>query len=156
MEGPYFSNDGAQVAVRLRITGTMTGPLEPPGFGPTGRRLEFETAEFSHFDGELLVSHRVVLDMLALARQIFAAPGAGSLLDRTNVVLQRVSAWWSRRSRKLRTRAGARRRHLLAQPTRAPPDPFLGCPKDPQSTFRVSTMTTPSTPNTSNEPVSSA
>jgi predicted ester cyclase len=96
-EGPYLSDDGEHAAVRLRIRGTMTGPLKPPGFGPTGRRLEFETAEFSRFEGELLVSHRVVVDMLALARQISAAPRAGSLLDRTNVALQRISAWWLRR-----------------------------------------------------------
>ena len=52
----------------------MTGPLTPPGFAPTCGPVEFETAEFSHFDGDLLARHIVVLDMLALARQI----GVGS------------------------------------------------------------------------------
>lgn len=47
------------VAVRLLISGTMSGPLAPPGFGPTCRRLEFETAEFSRFNGELFARHNV-------------------------------------------------------------------------------------------------
>jgi hypothetical protein len=70
--------------------------MEPPGFAPTGRRLEFETAEFSHFQGELLARHTVVLDMLSLARQIGAAPKAGTTAERVGVWLQRLAA---RRSR---------------------------------------------------------
>ena len=96
VDGPYLSLDGTRVAVRSRITGTMTGPLEPPGFAPTGRRVEFETGEFSHFDGELLADHTVVLDMLGLARQIGAVPEAGSRAERVGVWLQHVAAYRSR------------------------------------------------------------
>jgi predicted ester cyclase len=96
IDGPYFSLDRTRAAVRLHISGTMTGPMEPPGFAPTGGRLEFETAEFSHFQGELLARHTVVLDMLALARQIGAAPKAGTTAERIGVWLQRLAA---RRSR---------------------------------------------------------
>jgi predicted ester cyclase len=105
LEGPYLSIDGTRAAARLRISGTMTGPLRPPGFGPTGARVEFETAEFSRFDGELLAHHHVVLDMLELARQIAAAPRAGSAFDRANVGLQRLLAWGSRRRIAARRRA---------------------------------------------------
>jgi predicted ester cyclase len=96
VDGPYLSLDGAGVAVRLRISGTMTGPLIPPGFAPTGRPVAFETAEFSHFDGDLLARHTVVLNMLALARQIGAAPQAGSLAERIGVWLQHIVARWAR------------------------------------------------------------
>ena len=99
VEGPYLSLDGAGVAVRLRISGTMTGPLTPPGFAPTGGPVEFETAEFSHFDGDLLARHAVVLDMLALARQIGAVPKAGSLAERISVWLQHIAARRARRQR---------------------------------------------------------
>ena len=97
IDGPYLSLDRTGVAVRLRITGTMTGPMKPPGFAPTGGRVEFETAEFSHFDGELLARHTVVLDRLALARQIGAVPRAGGLAERVNVWLQRLAARRARR-----------------------------------------------------------
>lgn len=99
VDGPYFSFDHASVAVRLHITGTMTGPLTPPGFAPTWGPVEFETAEFSHFDGDLLGRHIVVLDMLGLARQIGAVPTAGSLGERVSVWLQHLAARRARRRR---------------------------------------------------------
>jgi len=94
--GPYLALDGSGVAARLRITGTMTGPLEPPGFAPTGGRLEFETAEFSRFDNGLLAHHTVVLNMLDVARQIGAVPKADSAAGRLGVWMQHVSAFWAR------------------------------------------------------------
>lgn len=96
IDGPYLSLDGNGVAARLRISGTMTGSLTPPGFAPTGGRLSFETAEFSHFRDGLLSHHTVVLNMLDLARQIGAVPPAGTLGDRAGVWMQRVSAFWAR------------------------------------------------------------
>jgi steroid delta-isomerase-like uncharacterized protein len=92
VDGPYYSLDPTRVALRSRITGTMTGPMEPPGFGPTGGPVEFETAEFWQFDGGLLARETVVLDMLALARQISAAPSPGGLAERANVWIQRLAA----------------------------------------------------------------
>jgi len=99
VDGPYLSLDGAGAAVRLRISGTMTGPLTPPGFAPTGGPVEFETAEFSRFDSELLARHSFVLDMLALARQIGAVPKAGSSAERIGVWLQHIAARWARGQR---------------------------------------------------------
>jgi predicted ester cyclase len=99
VDGPYLSLNRAGVAVRLRISGTMTGPLTPPGFAPTGGPIEFETAEFSHFDGGLLAHHVVVLNMLGLARQIGAVPKVGSLAERIGVWLQHMAARRARRQR---------------------------------------------------------
>jgi predicted ester cyclase len=97
IDGPYVALDGTRIAAHLRIAGTMTGPMEPPGFAPTGGPVKFETAEFSHIDGDLLARHTVVLDRLALARQIRAVPRAGSVAERVNVWLQRLAAWRARR-----------------------------------------------------------
>jgi predicted ester cyclase len=92
VDGPYLAIDGQSVAARLRIRGTMTGPLAPPGFAPTGASVEFESAEFSRFEGGLLKQHTVVLDMLSLARQIGAVPRAGTVADRLGVRLQHLTA----------------------------------------------------------------
>lgn len=97
LEGPHLSGDGSGVAVRVAITGTMTGRLDPPGFAPTGRRIEFETGEFSLLRGEHLQRHVVMLDMLDLARQIGAVPRAGGLADRVGRRLQHIAAWKMRR-----------------------------------------------------------
>lgn len=93
---PYLALDGSGVAARVRITGTMTGALTPPGFAPTGGHLEFETAEFSRFNGGLLAHHTVVLNMLDVARQIGAVPQPGSVAGRVGVWMQHVSAFWAR------------------------------------------------------------
>lgn len=96
IDGPYIALDGTGVAARLRVSGTMTGSLTPPGFAPTGGHLSFETAEFSHFKEGLLARHTVVLNMLDLARQIGAVPKAGTLGDRIGVWMQHVAAFWAR------------------------------------------------------------
>jgi predicted ester cyclase len=97
--GPYLALDGTGVAARLRISGTMSGPLAPPGFAPTGGRLTFETAEFSQFEGGLLARHTVILNMLDLARQIGAVPKPGTFADRAGVWMQHVAAFWARARR---------------------------------------------------------
>ena len=99
IDGPYLSLDGTGAAARLRISGTMTGPLTPPGFAPTGGRLTFETAEFSHFKDGLLARHTVILNMLDLARQIGAVPKPGTLGDRVGIWMQHVAAFWARARR---------------------------------------------------------
>lgn len=96
IDGPYLSLDGASVAARLRISGTMAGALTPPGFAPTGGSLSFETAEFSRIDKGLLAHHAVVLNMLDLARQVGAVPQAGTLSARIGLWMQHVSAYWAR------------------------------------------------------------
>jgi predicted ester cyclase len=92
LDGPYLSLDGSGVAARLRLHGTMSGPMSPPGFAPTNGPIAFETAEFSHFEAGLLVRHDVVLNMLDVARQIGAVPAAGSVGDRMGVWLQHIAA----------------------------------------------------------------
>lgn len=93
IDGPYVSECGTRLAARVFISGTMTGPLYPPGFGPTNRRIEFETAEFSKIQGGLLAEHTVIMDMLGLARQIGAVPAVGSVAELVFVQLQRVHAF---------------------------------------------------------------
>ena len=97
VDGPCLAlDDDTGVAVRLRISGTMTGALNPPGFAPTAGRVSFETAEFSRFRDGLLARHAVVLDMLDLARQIDAVPPAGTAGARIGLWMQHMAAWWAR------------------------------------------------------------
>lgn len=99
IDGPFLSLDRTGIAVRLRITGTMTGPLTPPGYAPTNGPVEFETAEFSRFERNLLSRHVVVLDRLVLASQIGAVPPPGTLGERVGVWFQHVAARRARRKR---------------------------------------------------------
>ncbi len=102
IDGPYLALDGISIAARLRIRGTMTGPLVPPGFAPTNGPLVFETAEFSQFEGSLLARHTVIIDVLGLARQIGAVPQPGGPGDRIGLWAQHVAALIGRTVRRVR------------------------------------------------------
>ena len=102
IDGPYLALDGTGVSARLRISGTMTGPLVPPGFAPTGGALAFETAEFSRFEDGLLSHHVVIIDMLGLAQQIGAVPAPGGLGEKVGMWGQHLAALLSRARRGVR------------------------------------------------------
>ena len=95
-EGPYLSEDGG-VAARVRVTGTMTGPLDPPGFAPTGRRLDTEYGGFYELDGDRIRRGRIIVNMQAAAVQLGALPPPGSRGERVAVLMQRLQARLMRR-----------------------------------------------------------
>jgi hypothetical protein len=102
IDGPYLALDRTGISARLRISGTMTGPLVPPGFAPVNGPLVFETAEFSRFEGGLLYRHTVIIDMLGLARQIGAVPRPGGLGERVGLWGQHLAALVERAGKKTR------------------------------------------------------
>jgi ketosteroid isomerase-like protein len=97
MSGLYLSGDRTRVAAPWFGAGTMRGPLEPPGFAPTGRRIDQIGVDLWAFRGGKVCHVRTLTDVLAVARQIGAAPLPGSLGERLGVLLQHVAAWRSRR-----------------------------------------------------------
>lgn len=72
--------------------------VDPPGFAPTGRRVEIEGCSVLRFRDRQVVDVRLFFDTTDAARQLLAAPAAGSPLERVAVLAQRPRAWWSRRS----------------------------------------------------------
>jgi steroid delta-isomerase-like uncharacterized protein len=96
---PCLSIDRTQVAMPWRGRGTMTGPLEPPGFAPTNGRVEMVGVDVCEFRGGLACHVRSFSDTAPVARQIGAMPPPGSGGERLGVLLQRVAA------RKLRRKA---------------------------------------------------
>jgi steroid delta-isomerase-like uncharacterized protein len=110
MSGLYLSGDRTRVAVPWLGVGTMRGPLDPPGFAPTGRRIEQVGVDLWAFRGGKVCHVRTLTDVLAVARQIGAAPLPGSLSERFGVLLQHLAA------RRFRRRAPGRSAH--AAPSR--------------------------------------
>ena len=89
---PHRTAEGDQVAWRWRMRGTMTGPLDPPGFAPTGRSMEVEGVDlWTMRDGHIARS-RAFYDLTDLTRQLAIAPPPGSRAERAMVRLQRVQA----------------------------------------------------------------
>ena len=97
-EGPFIAADG-RVAAMVRMRGTMTGPLEPPGFAPTGGPVGFEYAGFYSFDGERFSRARIIINMQDAGVQIGAIPPPGSVGEKGAVLLQRAQVRFKRRGR---------------------------------------------------------
>src|SRR3954451_23548127 len=97
---PHRSATGDQVAWRWRMRGTMSGPLDPPGFAPTGRTMEIEGVDLWTMRGGRIARYRAFYDMNEVARQLGIAPAAGSRAERAMVWLQRVQARLMRRRRR--------------------------------------------------------
>lgn len=95
----YVSTDGTKAAAALRFDGTMQGPLDPPGFAPTGTHGGIVVADFWEFRQGSLCHLRAITDLNDFARQIGAAPSPGGPGERIAVLLQRSAA------RRLRRRA---------------------------------------------------
>jgi steroid delta-isomerase-like uncharacterized protein len=89
---PHRTAGGDQVAWRWRMRGTNTGPIDPPGFAPTGRKIEIEGVDlWTMRDGRIAV-YRAFYDFNALAVQLGLAPGPGSRAQKAAVRLQRAGA----------------------------------------------------------------
>jgi steroid delta-isomerase-like uncharacterized protein len=96
---PHRTAGGDQIAWRWRMRGTMTGPLDPPGFAPTGQAMEVEGVDLWTLRDGRICRYRAFYDMNDVARQLGIAPPAGSRGEKAMVALQRLQA-----------RAAARRR----------------------------------------------
>ena len=95
---PFASLDGQELAYRWRFAGIHLRPIDPPGFAPTGQQVVVEGTSVLHFrDGQ--VDHvRLFFDTTDVARQLLAAPPAGSPLERVIALAQRARVRLRRRS----------------------------------------------------------
>ena len=98
-EAPLCSLDADRAAFRWHMTGTMTGALEPPGFAPTGRRLDAEGIDVFGFRDGLVDTYRGYFDARAMAQQLGLLPGDGSAGERVAVAAQRLAVGVGRRLR---------------------------------------------------------
>jgi steroid delta-isomerase-like uncharacterized protein len=80
-----------------RMEGTHAGPLEPPGFAPTGRRIDVDGIDVWDFVNGQIDRYRAYYDMSLLARQLGVMPSPGSRGERVGVMLQRAQARFVRR-----------------------------------------------------------
>jgi steroid delta-isomerase-like uncharacterized protein len=98
----HLSVAGDDVAWRWRMRGTMRGPIEPPGFAPTGRAMEVEGVDlWTLRDGRIAIS-RAYYDMNDVARQLGIVPPLESRAERAMVAMQRLQARVMRRGARSR------------------------------------------------------
>jgi len=92
LSGPYVIPGEPRTAIHWRGRATLRGPLEPPGFAPTGRRSEFEGGDFHEFRDGRVCKLRTVYDVLSLSRQFGLLPPAGGRAERALAMTQRFAS----------------------------------------------------------------
>lgn len=90
IDGPYIAPGRPEAAFYWKGTGSHTGPLDPPGFAPTGNRIEFEGADFHEYREGRVCRLRIVFDMMDLGRQIGTLPKPGSPVEKAGAAVQRL------------------------------------------------------------------
>jgi ketosteroid isomerase-like protein len=88
--GPFVSVTEPELTYRWRFRGTHLRPIDPPGFAPTGQVVEIEGTSVLRFRAGLVVEVRMFFDATEVARQILAAPPAGSRLEPVIAAGQRL------------------------------------------------------------------
>jgi steroid delta-isomerase-like uncharacterized protein len=84
---PLLAADEPRAAFYWRGYATHTGPIDPPGLAPTGKRMEFEGADFHEYRDGKLARLQIVFDMARAMRQLGALPEPGSRSERFAVGL---------------------------------------------------------------------
>ena len=80
-----------------RMEGTHRGAIDPPGFAPTGRRIDIDGIDVWDFADGRIQRYRAYWDMALLAQQLGIMPPPGSRGERVGVMLQRTQARFARR-----------------------------------------------------------
>lgn len=96
-EPAYISRDRPKAIAPWRMTGTNTGPIDPPGFAPTGKPIVLDGVDHWWFRDGLVERYRADYDSTGLMRQLGLVPGAGSRGEKGMVALQRAAARLRRR-----------------------------------------------------------
>jgi steroid delta-isomerase-like uncharacterized protein len=95
-DGPFFHPDAPRVSIRWLVTGTHTGPLDPPGLASTGKHVAFDAREVADFRDGLVSRISLVVDMADAMRQLGVLPVVGSRAERAMARVQRLRMMVSR------------------------------------------------------------
>ncbi len=87
-------------AIKWLANATWTGRLDPPGFAPNGRHIQFEGLEAVDFRDGKICRIQTFIDGMRLSMALGVMPrrpAPGSLAEKMSVRVQRVVAWFQRR-----------------------------------------------------------
>jgi steroid delta-isomerase-like uncharacterized protein len=96
-EPAYAARDRPKAIVPWRMYGTNTGPMDPPGFAPTGRSFVIDGVDHWWFRDGSVERYRADYDLNGGLRQLGIVPETGSRGEKAMVGLQRLAARLSRK-----------------------------------------------------------
>lgn len=86
---PHLTVTGDHVAWAWTMGGTFRGPIDPPGFAPTGRRMQVDGIDIWTMHDGRIANYRAFYDMNDMVRQLGILPEPGSRAERMTAALQR-------------------------------------------------------------------
>jgi steroid delta-isomerase-like uncharacterized protein len=95
-DAPHLSVNGDQVAWAWTMEGTFRGPIDPPGFAPTGKHMKVTGVDLWQMRDGRIADYRAFYDMNELVRQLGILPEPGSRAERMTVALQRLQVRFQR------------------------------------------------------------
>jgi len=112
VRGPIcIAEDGSRCVVPWTITATNSGPYDPPGLAPTGRRIRFSGFDYMELRDRRVARIETRFDPAEAIEQLLGMqlrPPAGSLRERCLVWVQRALAAWVRGRRRAASASAAR------------------------------------------------
>lgn len=92
LEGAYLPSAGVRdrLCVPWRCAGHMRGPIDPPGFAPTGRALALEGVDLYDFVDDKVARVRTITDLQAAGEQLGLMPPRDGFGARLLVAAQRA------------------------------------------------------------------
>jgi steroid delta-isomerase-like uncharacterized protein len=91
VEHPYVVPGKPKAAFHWRATGTFTGPLDPPGYAPTGRSATWEGIDLQEYRDHRIARLRTEFDLMDLSRQLGLLPAQGSRAEQALTRVQRAA-----------------------------------------------------------------
>ncbi len=95
--GMFLAEEGPRMVVPWHMTATLTGPMDPPGYAPTGDRIELDGVDVWELRGDKVCRYWSYYDAMEIGRQTGILPPRGSRAERMGVRLQRLMAKRRRR-----------------------------------------------------------
>jgi len=93
---PHLTVDGDRVAWAWTMEGTFRGPIDPPGFAPTGKRMKVDGVDLWQMRDGRIADYRAFYDMNEVVRQLGILPEPGSRAERMSAGLQRLQVRFQR------------------------------------------------------------
>jgi steroid delta-isomerase-like uncharacterized protein len=95
--GVFPSPDGRSACIPWHMTATLTGAFDPPGYAPTGDRIELDGVDIFELRDGRIARLATIYDAMEIGRAIGLIPPRGSRAERMGAKLQGLMARRRRR-----------------------------------------------------------
>ncbi len=92
----HLTATGDLVSWAWRMTGTMRGDIDPPGFAATGARIDIEGVDLWQMRDGKIAHYRALYNMSEIALQLELMPTPGSRAEKMAVAMQRLQVRFKR------------------------------------------------------------